>query len=54
MVWEVLDIIGEADNADEQLDQWVHKKSQVTDLRVCQGQNPQLEAVVELPAVDAL
>lgn len=51
---EVLDIISEANDTDDELDERVDQESHITHLGVREGQHPQLEAVVELPAIDLL
>ena len=54
MEWEVLDVIGEADDADDELNQGMHKQGEVTDFGISQGKHPQLETIIELPAIDIL
>ena len=54
MEGEVLDIVGETHHSDNQLRQRMHQESQIADLRIRQGEHPQLQAVVELPTVDVL
>ena len=54
MEWEVLDIVGKTNNADDQLNKWVHEQGQVANLGVSQGKHPKLKTVVELPTVDIL
>ena len=54
MEGEVLDVVGETHHSDNQLRQRMHQESQIADLRIRQGEHPQLQAVVELPTVDVL
>ena len=54
MEWEVLDVVRQANHADDQLHEWMHKHGKLTNLSVCQGQHPELQTVVELPTVDVL
>ena len=54
MEGEVLNVVGEAHYADDQLRQRMHQECQITDLCIRQGEYPKLQAVVELPTVDVL
>ena len=35
--WEVLDVVRQADHADNQLDEWMHKHCKLTDFGICKG-----------------
>ena len=54
MEGEILHVVRQAHHSDDQLDEWVHQQSQVADLCIGEGQDPELETIVELPRVDIL
>ena len=49
--WEVFDVLGQLDHSNHELDDWVDQQDQLS-LVLADGQDPKLDAVVELPTVD--
>ena len=48
---EVFDVLGQLDHSNHELDDWVDQQDQLS-LVLADGEDPQLDAVVELPTVD--
>lgn len=51
MEGEVFDVLGQLDHSNHELDDWVDQQDQLS-LVLADGQDPKLDAVVELPTVD--